>query len=190
MEKKAFGTYEIAEICHVTPSTVGNWIEKGLLPTFTTGGGHRRVWSLDLAQFLEKHNIPVPEKMKIIASMKFLIVDDEDQVRRVIKRTLQKLYPESEIYEALDGFEAGQKVSQLVPSLIVLDLKLPGVDGLKVCRSIRSDDRLKKMKVLAISGQDIEESKKNAFNAGADDFLGKPFDVNEFRNKISKMIEN
>jgi len=54
MVKKAFGTYDIAKICNVTPSTVGNWIDKGLLPTFTTGGGHRRVWDKEPGRFFKK----------------------------------------------------------------------------------------------------------------------------------------
>ena len=188
MDKKAFGTYEIAEICQVTPATVGNWIEKGLLPTFTTGGGHRRVWTDDLARFLSSHNIPIPDQIKIHPPS-FLIVDDEEQIRKVIKKILQKQYPPAEIHEAGDGFEAGQKVSQLFPSLIILDLRLPGIDGFKVCKMIRSDPRLKAVKILAISGQNVEESKKNSLRAGADDFLGKPFEIDQLRERVARLME-
>jgi CheY-like chemotaxis protein len=190
MEKKAFGTYEIAEICQVTPSTVGNWIEKGMIPTFTTGGGHRRVWAGDLAAFLKKHNIPLPDALKALAPLEILVVDDEEPVRKMIRRTLQKLYPKSQIQEASDGFEAGQKVAQLIPSLVILDLKLPGVDGLKVCRSIRSNERLKNIKVLVISGHNLDESKKQSLAAGASDFLGKPFGIDDLKEKVSKLVEH
>ncbi|MEK7704558.1 MAG: helix-turn-helix domain-containing protein, partial [Myxococcota bacterium] len=60
-ETKALGTTEVARICHVTPPTVGRWIEDGKLPSFTTGGGHRRVWVADLVAFFREHNIPVPQ---------------------------------------------------------------------------------------------------------------------------------
>lgn len=187
--KEAFGTYEIAKLCHVTHSTIGHWIEKGLLPTFTTGGGHRRVFAQDLINFLKQHNIPLSDELKKFEAVQFLIVDDEDNVRKTIKRLLQKQYPQAEIYEAVNGFEAGQKVSELSLTLIILDVRLPGIDGLKVCRAIRSNERLKDIKILAISGYNPEVTKNDSLRAGADDFLSKPFDAAELQEKISRMID-
>ncbi len=188
MSKKAFGTYEIAGICNVSPTTVGNWVDKGLLPTFTTGGGHRRVWNNDLWVFLKKHNIPVPKELMESRTLQVLIVDDEAAVRAVIRRTLAKLYPGIEAHEAIDGFEAGQKVSELALSLIILDLRLPGMDGLKVCGMIRSNSKLNKIKILAISGHNPDESAKQSLNAGADDFLRKPFNADELKETISRIL--
>ena len=188
MERKAYGTYDVAEICHVTPATIGNWIEKGILPTFTTGGGHHRVWAEDLARFLKEHNIPVPAKLSAADIQTILIVDDEPGVRRVVRRALQKFYPTAKIFDAEDGFEAGQKVGQLLPSLIILDLKLPGLDGFKVCRAIRADERTKHAKILAVSGHNVEEYRKNILAAGADDFLGKPFTVEDLKEKVNRLF--
>jgi CheY-like chemotaxis protein len=187
MSKKAFGTYEIANICDVTPSTVGNWIEKGLIPTFTTGGGHRRVWTDDLVKFLHAHNIPIPDALKNIENPKILIVDDEEHIRKLISRSLKKTYPDVEIHEAADGFEAGQKLATIVPFLVLLDLKLPGMDGFKVCELIRNSTKLKSVKVLAISGHNTEEYRARSLASGADDFLGKPFSVLELMEKITKL---
>lgn len=184
MDQKAFGTYEIAQICHVTPSTVGNWIDKGLLPTFTTGGGHRRVWQEDLMVFLKKHNIPATPELSENGRKTILIVDDEAGIRRVVRRTLQKMYPRAQIHEAEDGFDAGKKVARLKPALVILDLKLPGVDGFKVCRDIRADEQLKGTKVLAISGHNAEEWRNQSLSAGADDFLGKPFLTEDLEQKV------
>src|SRR3989344_719260 len=168
MERKAYGTYEVADICHVTPATIGNWIDKGILPTFSTGGGHRRGWSEDLARFLTEHNI---------------------QVRRVVKRALRQIYPEAVIFDAEDGFEAGQKVAQILPSLIILDIMLPGLDGYKVCKAIRANERMRHSKILAISGHNIEETRKNILAAGADDFLGKPFTVDALKEKAIRLLK-
>lgn len=188
MNQKAFGTYEIAQICHVTPSTVGNWIDKGLLPTFTTGGGHRRVWQEDLMVFLKKHNIPSTAELLENGRKTILIVDDEAGIRRVVRRTLQKIYPRAQIHEAEDGFDAGKKAARLKPALVILDLKLPGVDGFKVCRDIRADEQLKGIKVLAISGHNAEEWRKESLSAGADDFLGKPFLTEDLEQKVRALL--
>ena len=102
----------------------------------------------------------------------------------------QKLYPEMEIHEAQDGFEAGQKITQLLPSLVILDLRLPGMDGLKVCKMIRSEERLKHTKILAISGHHPAESEKESLSAGADIFLGKPFDMEKLQEKLERLLKN
>lgn len=188
IRKQAFGTTEIARICHVTPPTVGRWIEEGKLPCFTTGGGHRRVWDADLARFLREHNMPVPPGVEPSGAVRILIVDDEPQARRLLRRVLSQLQPSAEIHEAEDGFEAGRQVASLVPALVVLDFKLPGVDGVKVCRAIRADGRLKAVRVLAVSGYDVEETRRECLEAGADDFLGKPFEVRELQDRLARLL--
>jgi CheY-like chemotaxis protein len=187
MKNKALGTHDIARICQVTPPTAIRWIEQGKLPSFTTGGGHRRVWDKDLVIFLKEHNFPVPPDLEP-GCLKILIVDDEPQIRRLLIKVLGKSYPEAEIHEAADGFDAGRKVTSLLPSLIILDIQLPGIDGLNICQTIRSDEKLKGAKIMAVTGQDIEESRKQMLAAGADDFLGKPFDIQEITRKIEKLL--
>ncbi|MBI4396385.1 MAG: response regulator, partial [Elusimicrobia bacterium] len=135
--KRTFGTYDIAKICQVTPPTVGRWIEEGKLPSFTTGGGHRRVWDIDLANFLKKHNIPIPEALKTVTLSSTLIVDDEPGMRQFIIDIVRAFSPDAEIHEAADGFEAGHKIASLLPAMVIIDLKLPGLDGLKVCHTVR-----------------------------------------------------
>lgn len=186
--KKAFGTHDIARICHVTPPAVISWLEDGKMPSFTTGGGHRRVWNHDVAAFMKEHNMPIPPELEVEIKLKILIVDDEPQNRRLIARVVRQAYPEAEIDEAADGFEAGHKVGAFLPGLIVLDMQLPGVDGLKVCRMIRGDQRLSRIKILVITGHDVEESRKQALEAGADDFLGKPFEMKELAGKLETLL--
>jgi len=189
MKRHAFGTIAIAQMCQVTPPTIIRWLEEGHLPFFTTVGGHRKVWDDDLAAFLKKRNISIPAELKYLESKKVLIVDDEDQVRKVVKRAIQKSFPEIEIYEASDGYEAGHQMALLNPTLVILDIKLPGIDGYKVCKMIRSDPRLGNTKILTISGHNVEESQKRSLKSGADDFLGKPFDMNQLKEKLERLMQ-
>ncbi|MBI4063182.1 MAG: response regulator [Elusimicrobia bacterium] len=187
--KKALGTYDIAKICHVTPPTVGHWIEEGKLPSFTTGGGHRRILSIDLVRFLKIHNIPPPPELAaVISNPVVLIVDDEPRIRSIVGRILRSAFAGFDIHEAGDGFQAGFKVTRLRPSLVILDLKLPGIDGFEICRMIRHDQDLKEVRILAISGHGGEETKKEALKAGADDFLAKPFESKELLAKLSGFL--
>ncbi|MCB4757031.1 MAG: response regulator [Elusimicrobia bacterium] len=188
MKKKAYGTYDIAKICHVMPATIGRWIEEGKLPSFTTGGGHRRVWDNDLLAFLKKHNIPVPDELKSGELVDILIVDDEPSIRRVVTRLVKKIYPQAALHEAKDGYEAGHKIGSLKPDLVLLDLRLPGIDGIKVCQMVRQDKNLKTVKILVMSGYSVDQCKKKALDAGADDFIAKPFEAEELTSKITRLL--
>lgn len=188
VRKRAFGTYEIAGICQVTPPTIGRWIAEGKLPCFTTVGGHHRVWDQDLLVLLKANNIPIPPELRSASRSRILIVEDEPFVRRLMTRILEKSIPNVEVLEAGDGFEAGQKIASHIPSLVVLDIFLPGIDGYKVCRLIRSDDRLKDVKILAVSGSRNPEHSTRILKSGADDFISKPFQQEEFIFKVRKHL--
>lgn len=187
-KKEAYGTTDIAKICHVMPSTVGRWLDEKRIPSYKTGGGHRRVWTKDLVRFLKDHNIPLPTELMDQGKAKILIVDDEAPVRRLVRRWVQKFFPGVHVYEAADGFEAGHQVSALRPDLVILDLRLPGIHGLKVCQVIRADKNLEGVKILAMTGYDIEEARPQALGAGADEFLSKPINSVELFEKIGRLL--
>lgn len=184
-------THEISRYMHVDFKTVINWCEEGKLRAYKTPGGHRRVQPENFLDFLRQYEIPIPktfeERMKGI--LKILIVDDETEIRKVIRRTLKKNFPEAAVYEAQDGFEAGKMLLDALPHLVILDLKLPGIDGFRVCSNIKNDERLKETKILAITGQNTEENKQNIIKEGADDFLPKPFDTKDLTEKIIRLLQ-
>ncbi len=188
VKKKALGTYHIAKICQVAPITVGRWIEEGKLPYFTTGGGHRRVWSHDLVKFLKAHNYPVPKDAKFSLKQSVIVVDDDAATRKLIRKILEKDFPEVEIHEATNGFQAGEMVSSKAPSLVILDIFLPGMDGFDVCQQIRQNKALKKVKVLAISGDPSKETRDKILKAGADTFIEKSFKIEAFSDLVKQLL--
>jgi CheY-like chemotaxis protein len=189
VKKVAYGTYEAAQICHVTPSTIGNWIEKDLIPTFTTGGGHRRIWAKDLLEFLKKHNMPVPEYLNESSAPKILVVDDDAHICSTVKRIVKKTIEGAIVDCADNGFDAGQKIADMQPVLVILDLRLPGIDGFKICASIRSNEKLKETKVLAISGHSEAKYRARALEAGANMFLPKPFELSDMKDALLKLLK-
>ena len=183
-------TYEISQHLHVDLTTVINWCETGKLLAYKTPGGHRRVQPSHFLDFLNKYAIPIPhafqeETQKL---MRVLIVDDEKDIRRVLNRTLNKYFPQLLISEAQDGFEAGKQIVDLKPDLVILDLKLPGVDGFKICANIKGDERLKHTKILAMTGENSIENKQRILRQGADAYLPKPFDLDELTKKVQELI--
>jgi CheY-like chemotaxis protein len=119
-------------------------------------------------------------------SKRILIVDDEpDILKIVIFRLKTKGY---QTISATSGEEALRLVAENKPNLIILDLRMPGIDGDEVCRRIKADQDLCDIPVIlltASTGQDIEKLSKEI---GAVDFIRKPFDSQEFINKIEGIL--
>src|ERR1700690_2699892 len=101
-----------------------------------------------------------------------LIVDDEKSIRKVARLTLE--LAEFSVFEAEDGFQAVELLKELKPDLILLDVMLPGLDGIGVCRELRKMPGREGIPVLMITGLDDIESITKAYAAGATDFITKP----------------
>ena len=111
-----------------------------------------------------------------------MIVDDERDSRSLFRRLLEFYgFP---VIEAADGLEALQKVRQMRPGLILLDLSMPRMDGWLVARSLRSDPGLSKMPIIAVSANARPGDRARALAEGCDDYVIKPFEVAELVEKV------
>jgi len=118
--------------------------------------------------------MPNPDQTKNI-----LVVDDEPQITRVLKTTLSaKGYG---IRTASDGEQALHEMKNWTPDLIITDLRMPNMDGLALCRTVRKESRVPII-VLSVKGE--EAVKVEALDAGADDYVTKPFNVNELLARV------
>jgi len=125
--------------------------------------------------------IPIKRRKRI------LIVDDDLTTLKVLKEILE-VDDSYEIEMASDGFLTGQKYYDFSPHLIVLDINIPKINGLEVCARIKSDAKTKSTKIIMLSAFDSDEKKKDAWDAGADDILNKPFNAQELMVKIINLI--
>ncbi len=110
---------------------------------------------------------------------KILVVDDEPQIRRLMRTTL--IGAGYEVDDAKTGEEGLDKVSQFRPDLVLLDINMPGMGGLAACRDIRAD---KNVAIIMLTVRDSEADKVAALDAGADDFITKPFSTPELLARI------
>jgi PAS domain S-box-containing protein len=111
-----------------------------------------------------------------------LIVDDALIWRRDIEYALAGQGYRLEF--AVNGPEALQSSAALTPDIILLDVKMPGMDGFEVCQHLRADLRLAEVPIILITGLDDRDSRLRGLEAGADDFLSKPFDHDELRARV------
>jgi two-component system KDP operon response regulator KdpE len=108
-----------------------------------------------------------------------LVVDDETQIARVLKTTLSS--QGYGVRVASDGDEAVQVMKEWLPDLVITDLRMPNMDGLDLCKHIRAKSKLPII-VLSVKGE--ERTKVEALDAGADDYVTKPFGISELLARV------
>jgi len=184
MTKGVLSTYQAADYCNSSDSSIKRFIKSGKLKAYKTPGGHYRIVKNDLYEFMKKNNIPLLEETELVRK-KIIVVDDDKQMRESIAKYLRSTGYNYDILTAKDGFEAGSLVVQFIPDIIILDLVMPGMDGFDICRKIKRNPLTKNMKIVILTGYGTDENVKKAYDCGADMVLCKP----QKNEEILKAIE-
>lgn len=122
-----------------------------------------------------------------MAKKKILIVDDETDMVEMIKMRLEAA--DYQIAAAYDGQEALDKVKSDRPDLIILDLMLPKIDGYKVCRMLKFDEKYKNIPIVMFTARAQENDRKLGQEVGADAYITKPFEPAVLMGKIKDLLE-
>ena len=183
---ETLSTFSIARMLHVDPGSVANWIDRDLLKAHRTPGGHRRVAGDDLVAFLRKHKMPVPEELR--ASARVLVVDDEPGITHMIACAIRRAHADFEVAEAHDGFRAGALVATLKPDVVILDLRMPGMDGFEVCRLIKLQEATRHAQIVAMTAYPSPESERKILQCGARVCLSKPLDLDGLLKEVQACI--
>lgn len=186
MTKQFYTTHEASKLCNVYPTTVINWINEGILPAFTTPGGHRRIKKEDLIALMEKNRMPIPEELLKDGKSKVLVIDDDLKITKMIKTILEA--EGIEVVTAKSGFGAGLIVSEWQPDVILLDFLMPEVDGFEVTRILRTDEKTKNVPIIAVTVLRGQKEVKKMYDGGITDYLAKPFKSEELVEKVNKYI--
>jgi DNA-binding response OmpR family regulator len=118
---------------------------------------------------------------------KILIVDDDPQTTTLLELLLSERGYET--VSTTDSSKAIQFANSANPDLIILDLMMPEPDGFKVCRMLRNDTRFIFTPILIVTALDDTDSRIVAFGAGADDYLIKPYDIDELASIIKTLLQ-
>jgi excisionase family DNA binding protein len=183
MVGKTVSVSEMAKICKVSTETIRRWIDRGAIKSTKTLGGHRRITLDDFLKFLNENNIPYDRRL-FAERRRILVVDDEDSVVDMLKEYIEALEEDFEMDVAKNGFQAGVKVTEDYPDVIILDIIMPGMDGIEVCERLKADKRTREIKVVAITGYASQENVQRMLDAGAALVLRKPFTFEEFQKAI------
>ena len=127
------------------------------------------------------NSIPNPTTDNLPKS-RVLIVDDQALMRNHMNRLLKE--EGYDLFFAEDGLEAVEKVNTVLPDLILLDVRLPGIDGFEVCKRVRSNPVTADIPIIMVTAFDDRTARLRGIEAGADDFIPKPYDTLELQARV------
>ena len=158
---------EVADRLLVAAVTVRLWATKGLLPSVTTLGGHRRFRAEDVEAFAARHQTGRRGKARV------LIIDDDREFSRYLAGVIQSNARGIVVDVANDGFSAGVKCQAHRPDVVILDLQMPDMDGFEVCAMLRTMFGRSAPRIVALTAFPSEENVLRIVAAGADTCLPK-----------------
>jgi excisionase family DNA binding protein len=185
--KTVFTTGEAAKICKVSQQTIIRCFDSGQLKGFRVPGSRfRRIPRNELYQFMRENGIPTDALES--GKRKILVVDDDLELVELITDVLDK-DGRFEVRSVNNGFDAGMMVKEYHPDLLVLDVMLPDINGKEVCQRVRNDPTMDDVKIVCISGMVEQDKIEDLRTSGADDFLQKPFEVDQLVDRICQLLE-
>ncbi len=181
MPRKRLTVNEVAIYSGVNFLAVRQWIRNGeLSATQIPGRPDQHIDIDDFIAFLERKKKPVPKEL-LVMGQRVLIVEDDETMVKMIDEHIKKAGFET--LAARDGFIAGAMLESARPTLLTLDILMPGLDGIGVLKFIRTKDYLKDTRILVVSA--LPQPKLDeALQAGADDILKKPFEPEVLVGKL------
>ena len=185
--KTVFTTGEAAKICKVSQQTIIRCFDSGQLKGFRVPGSRfRRIPRESLYRFMKDNGIPTDALES--GKRGILVVDDDQAVVDLITDVLAS-DNRFETKVVNNGFGAGMLAKEYHPDLIILDVMLPDINGKAVCELIRADATMQDIKIICISGMVEEDRIQELRDAGADDFLHKPLDIDELLKRICRLLD-
>jgi two-component system, OmpR family, response regulator len=185
--KELFTTGEAAEICRVSQQTIIRCFDAGRLEGFRVPGSKfRRIPRDSLVKFMKDNAIPL-DGMET-GKKKVLVVDDDAEIVDLLVEVLTR-DGRFEVKTATSGYEAGIQTQRFRPDCILLDYMLPDVNGNVVCHTIRKNPEFENIRIIIVSGVIKQEEIDQLLKSGAQDFVKKPFDINDLVNRICASLE-
>ncbi len=187
MKNRVFTTGEVATICGVSADTVSRWFDLGQIDGYRLGpGGDRRIPYDSLRKFMLSHGIPL-ERLEE-GERRVLVVDDDPYYLDIIPSILSR-EEDYIVLTASTGFDAGAMVVEHNPQVVILDIHLSDMDGRMVCERVKGRAETRNTRILGISGFIDDDEVRELADYGFDDFLKKPFQIDELSERVKRLFE-
>jgi two-component system, OmpR family, response regulator RpaA len=181
----------VARVCQVSPATVANWIDQGLLKGHKTPTGRRRVEAEDLAAFLRAHEMAVPTELERGNGHNVVVVvEDDPAYLRALVLTIERSDLDVEIVEAATGVDGLLEIGRTQPTLILLDYALPDFNAAQVIQRLLEPGRRLDAEVIVVTGgmpaQATEELRRMGVKVIVNKAEGMPAVVDAMRQALQR----
>ena len=185
--KEVYTTGEAAEICKVSQQTIIRCFDAGRLGGFRVPGSKfRRIPRDALLKFMKDNGIPLDNLES--GRRKVLVVDDDAEIVELFVDVLNR-DGRFDVKTASSGYDAGVLTQEFQPDLMILDYMLPDINGNVVCQTVRSNPKFEHMKIIIVSGVVNQEEINELLQAGADDFVKKPFNIEKLIERMCELLQ-
>lgn len=186
LEKPYLTPTEAAALLMVAPVTLRAWAAKGLLRAQATAGGHRRFLRRDLERFANDRGLRLSDRIPESSDLRVLVVDDDRLFADFLVDFLCNRGAQA--FACYDGFAAGRRVESYAPDVVRLDLMMPGIDGIEVCRGLKADKNSRHIRVIAMTGYPSDANQSAMIGVGAETCLSKPIDHERLLDAIGSPL--
>lgn len=183
-ESRALTAGDAARHCQVSIPALKRWIREGRLAAFKTPGGHYRVELREFQRFLKQYGMPAYQVPS--SEARILIVDDETPIVDALVEFLSGDPRGFKLETATDGYEALIRVGSFKPSVLILDVVMPRLDGLEACRRLKAASETQAIKILGLTG--YPETIPALMEAGAEACLAKPLDLTQVKQELERVL--
>ena len=170
-------TRDAAKLLGVSLRTAQQWLEKGYLDGWKTDGGHRRITHRSVLRVLGERGKSKQPRY----SLPVLVVEDEPVLLKLYQVQLSRWQFPVTLYTAPNGYEGLVMVGEVAPALLVCDLRLPGVNGFQIVRSLCAMERYKEMAIIVVSGLPSNEIDAHGGLPARVERSGKPIDFERLK---------
>jgi len=151
-------TREAAELLGVSLRTTQMWVESGLLEAWKTDGGHRRIMRSSVEKLLSRQNTPgLPSPLMPSERLKILVVEDDNALLKLYKLRISGWDFPVDLSMAANGYEGLMRIGRESPDLLILDLRMPGMDGFQMLQALAVSPLREGMEIVVVTGLGPDE---------------------------------
>lgn len=182
--KNVLTTGDVAKICNVAPRTVSKWFDSGQLKGYRIPGSKdRRIPVSELIRFMKAHNMPAT--MFPVGKIRVLVVDSNEDAASSLADTL-RTRADYEVETVRSNFETGATAQKFAPHVLLVSLLAEGIDATGICKSIRANEDLQTIKIIALANQLSDSESTALLQKGFDGYISNAGDADEVIKKIEE----
>jgi len=182
--KNVLTTGDVARICNVAPRTVSKWFDSGQLKGYRIPGSKdRRIPVSELIRFMKAHNMPAT--MFPVGKIRVLVVDSNADAASSLADTL-RTKADYEVETVRSSFESGVVAQKFAPHVLLVSLLAEGIDATGICKSIRANEDLQTIKIIALANQLSDSESAALLQKGFDGYISNAGNADEVIKKIEE----